>query len=69
MPSYVPTQDVFVNGNVADATDLVNEFNAISQAFDTTDGKLDKAVEDVEDKIDELAAGLLKGVSIDGGEY
>lgn len=69
MSSYTPTQDKFVNGSVADADDLTNEFQAISQAFDTTDSKLDAAVQEVDKKIDDLSKGVLQGVSVDGGEY
>lgn len=36
MAKYTPSQGVFVNGKIADADDMMNEFNSVATAINDT---------------------------------
>jgi hypothetical protein len=66
---YSPTQGIFINGRVADATDLVNEFAAIAAGINEVDGKVVSKAEDAEDNANGYTDGLFLALDIDGGTF
>lgn len=70
MATYTPTQGKIINGRVADADDIMNEFSAISQTFqsaqDETEKKLQETLEAAKTHTTEAMAGIQ---NIDGGTF
>lgn len=67
--AYKPVQGLFVNGRIADATEVLNEFTAISTETDSLANSITtasaKALEDAKKDTDDKLAAF----AIDGGTF
>jgi hypothetical protein len=71
MAKYTPTQGVFVNGRVADADDVMNEFDTIATAINDTDTEsATRDATNLKEAKDYTDAEIQKAhTTIDGGTF
>lgn len=66
---YTPTQGLFVNGRVADADEVLNEFGAIAGAIKDVDDKVVSATTDSTKESKQYTDDKLSQLAIDGGTF
>lgn len=67
--SYTPTKGVFVNGKVADATDMLNELVAISTATQGIETKVTTDTTKTLTDSKKYTDDQLTALAIDGGTF
>lgn len=70
MATYTPTQGKIVNGRVADADDIMSEFSAIAQTFQTAQDETERKTQEVLKEAKAFTtSSLAKIQDIDGGTF
>lgn len=67
--SYTPTQGLFVNGRVADADEILNEFGAISGAISEVASEVEAKTLESTTESKEYTDNKLTQLNIDGGTF
>lgn len=66
---YTPSKGIFVNGRIADAADMVNEFSAIATGIIEIDNKVTTAADDAEKTSIAHTDARFNDLVIDGGVF
>lgn len=66
---YTPTKGIFVNGRIADAVDLVNEFSAVASGIVEVDNKVVSATSEAETAAKAYTDTKFAALIIDGGSF
>lgn len=69
MSLYNPLSNKIVNGNIADADDVMNELQAIQQAFDATESSIGTSKTEAEEAAKTYTDATVGNITIDGGTY
>lgn len=67
--SYTPTQGLFVNGRVADADEVLNEFGAIAGAIADTENSVESKALEVTTETKKYTDDEIAKLNIDGGTF
>lgn len=67
--SYTPTPGIFVNGRIADAVEVLNEFSAISVATKENATKIESATQKQLQASKTYTDTELGKINVDGGSF
>lgn len=67
--SYTPTQGLFVNGRVADADEILNEFGAIAGAITDAENTIESTALEAEKTAKTYTDDELSKFNVDGGTF
>lgn len=67
--SYKPQQGLFVNGRIADANEVLNEFNAISVSIAETENAIAAKTAEAQKASQDYTDKQLADTTVDGGTF
>lgn len=67
--SYTPTQGLFVNGRVADANEILNEFGAIAGAIGEVATEISTKTLEVTKEAKQYTDTTVGNIVVDGGTF